>query len=113
MSAIGMPDLESCESHGDYTYLIGGESTCPVCKSDKIITDLQSKLTEALNRVKELEVGLMPFAKEAWSWEPDERDSYVNFKLQHPLYGFADNKSIFTLGDLRRAAELLKDREPK
>ena len=73
----------------------------------------EAALSAALKRVKELEAGLMPFAKEAWSWEPDEGDSYVNFKLQHPLYGFADNKSIFTLGDLRRAAELLKDREPK
>ena len=103
MSAIGMPDLESCEAHGDYTYLIGGESTCPVCKSDKIIIDLQSKLTAALKRIEELDAGLMPFAQ------------FYNPRLPDNLpisQGSSMAKKQLVAADLRRAAALLKRVKP-
>ena len=112
MSNIGMTDLESCETHGDYTYLIGGDSTCPTCERDTIIFELQSQLTAAHKLVKELEAefknldtSIAEFldADSAWNKNEIGQDDYVesitNLKTQ--MYSS------------RRAAELLKEGQSK
>ena len=67
-------------------------------------TSLQSQFTAALKRIEDLEAALSPFAQ------------FYNPRLPDNLpisQGSSMAKKQLVAADLRRAAELLKDREPK
>lgn len=62
---------------------------------------------EALTaQVERLMGALEPFAKAADTWEPDDGDSHLGARIEHPHHGL-ERHAEFTFGDLRRARAAL------
>lgn len=54
--------------------------------------------------------GLRPFAKAAETWEPDDGDSALGARIEHPHHGLEPHAE-FTFGDLRHARAVLAELE--
>ena len=59
------------------------------------VANLEAKLAKAVE-------ALEPFAKAAETWEPDDGDSGLGARIEHPHHGL-ERHAEFTFGDLRRA----------
>lgn len=53
---------------------------------------------------------LTPFAKAADAWEPDDGDSGLGARIEHPRHGL-ERHAEFTFGDMRRARAVLAELE--
>jgi hypothetical protein len=63
----------------------------------------EAKLTKAIE-------ALRPFSKAAKAWEPDDGDSALGARIEHPHHGL-ERHAEFTFGDLRRARAVLAELE--
>lgn len=63
----------------------------------------EAKLAKALD-------ALTPFAKAADTWEPDDGDSGLGARIEHPHHGL-ERHAEFTFGDMRRARAVLAELE--
>jgi hypothetical protein len=63
--------------------------------------ELEAKLAKAVE-------ALEPFARAAETWEPDDGDSGLGARIEHPHHGL-ERHAEFTFGDLRRARATLAE----
>jgi hypothetical protein len=87
-AALAAAEARFAELEAEYTATIEASA-----RQAKTITDQQK-------RIASLENALEPFAREADGFLPDARDDFT------PVFG-----GHFTIGDLRRAAALLKEKD--
>ena len=66
----------------------------------------EAKLAKAVEAVE----ALRPFAKAAETWEPDDGDSALGARIEHPHHGLEPHAE-FTFGDLRHARDVLAELE--
>lgn len=110
MTVAGSVDLKRCPDCG--THALEGEVACSACGAEpaddmtwRELSTLRAELAAARERVRELEEGLLPFAREADAWLKAAGDDFVPF-----ISSYNSNRTLrlaeFTVGDLRRAQRL-------
>ena len=86
---LGLQEEEACMMEDSYLEL----------KKER--DALEAKLAKAVE-------ALEPFAKAAETWEPDDGDSGLGARIEHPHHGL-ERHAEFTFGDLRRARATLTE----
>jgi hypothetical protein len=79
----------------------------------RVVTDNHVALTRAEDAEAKLAKAvkaLRPFANAAETWEPDDGDSNLGARIEHPHYGL-ERHAEFTFGDLRHARATLAELE--
>ena len=100
-------DVVKCRCNEAYT---GRGLHDPDCECDstdalQIVTDRIEALTAKLAKAVET---LEPFSRAAETWEPDDGDSGLGARIEHPHHGL-ERHAEFTFGDLRRARTTLAE----
>ncbi len=76
---------------------------------DTNLTDFAAdRIEELLAKLAKAVEALEPFAKAAETWEPDDGDSGLGARIEHPHHGL-ERHAEFTFGDLRRARATLAE----
>lgn len=77
---------------------------------DRTFTLMLTRAETAEAKLAKAVAALRPFAKAAETWEPDDGDSNLGARIEHPHYGL-ERHAEFTFGDLRHARDVLAELE--
>lgn len=106
--AAAQHDADEAEAYAEEVEADRKKTYEALLKVTRIHDEVEAKLAECEARLGKAVEALEPFARAAETWEPDDGDSELGARIEHPHHGL-ERHAEFTFGDLRRARATLAE----